>query len=312
MGSRVSFSPVTPTLAVRRLPCSHFCSLPAGKPRTEIECITKRRAEEISHDDHNAFAFASDQANVCLHFRNPTQYNASPDTPSATTFWSESPDGSPQDPLMSGTIQDFQRELGNADPSRPNKSPSTKNGMASQGRNADIAPWASDNSFSTGSFDAREVSSRSGASDFQDPVFRSDDRRPSVISATSVSSQASKNSMPTNSRRAHNKKLAGFFTEDSRESSKSSDTSIATTGQRDHSASSRSRRNNSVHTNNSADGRPISENSSRPRTPPSSAVTPWLFQDFKVCPRVCVCIITFRKFASWLGGPRLLLDCGNV
>ena len=201
---------------------------------------------------------------------------------------------------MSGTIRDIQHELGSVDPPKANKSLSSKNGMASQGRNVDIAPWASgDNAFSAGSFDTGELLSKSAASDTQDSIFRGDDRRPSVISATSVSSQASKNSMPTNGRRAHNKKLAGFLNEDSRESSKSSDTSIATTGQRDHSASSRSRRNNSVQTNNSTDGRPVSENSSRPRTPPSSEITPWLFQDFKVRPRVHVCIINSGKFALW-------------
>ena len=205
---------------------------------------------------------------------------------------------------MSGTIRDFPREVGHADPSRQTPGPLSGYTESDQAPNADIAPWASESSFGAGTtslggaYDSgngksqrasslRPSTGMSGASDSPDPVFCSDDRRPSVISATSVSSQTS-NSRPTNSRRAHHKKLADFFSEDSRESSKGSDTSIATAGQRDHSTSSRSKRNNSIHTV-STDGRPTSETSSRARTPPSSDVTPWLFQDFKVRPRVRVC-----------------------
>lgn len=205
---------------------------------------------------------------------------------------------------MSGTIREFPRELGNVDYSRAPPAPVSKDEMPDQASNADIAPWASESSLGVGLMNSgglheksngksqrpsslRPDTAQSGASDSTDPIFCSDDRRPSVISATSASSQTS-NSRPSNSRRAHHKKLAGFFGEDSRESSKGSDTSIATAGQRDHSTSSRSKRNNSIHTI-STDGRPTSEASSRARTPPSSDVTPWLFQDFKVSPRIRVC-----------------------
>lgn len=246
-----------------------------------------------------------------MRFRYPNQHEISPDTPSATTFWSDSPDDSPQDPLMSGTIRDFPRERGTAVASSPNKPSSSQNGVPQHGPSTDIAPWARDCAFEAGSFDAgglldkangrsqgissvRPGTGQSAASDSPDLIFCPEDRRPSVISATSASSQTSV-SKPKSGRRVHNKKLAGFFGEDSRESSKSSDTSIATTGQRDPSISSHSRRNNSVYTNNSTDGRPASGNSSRPRTPPSSDVTPWLFQDFKVRPRVRVCITVGKK-----------------
>jgi len=213
---------------------------------------------------------------------------------------------------MSGTIRDLPREIGNVEPSRAPHAPMSRHAISEQAPNAEIAPWASRGSLAAGPtalgglYDSsgrknqrassiRPGTAQSGASDLTDPVFCRDDRRPSVISVTSASSQTSI-SRPTDNRRAPHKKLAGFFGEDSRESLKGSETSIATTGQRDHSTSSRSKRNNSVYTN-STDGRPTSETSSRARTPPSSDVTPWLFQDFKVSLRVRVCY-TISKFAS--------------
>lgn len=203
---------------------------------------------------------------------------------------------------MSGTIRDLPRAIGNVQPSRAPHAPMHE--MSEQASNAEIAPWASGGSLAAGPtasgglYDTsngqhqrpssiRPGTGQSGASDLPDPVSWCDDRRPSVISVTSASSQSSI-LRPTDNRRAAHKKLAGFFGEDGRESLKGSDTSIATTGQRDHSTSSRSKRNNSVYTN-STDGRPTSETSSRARTPPSSDVTPWLFQDFKVSLRVRVC-----------------------
>lgn len=205
---------------------------------------------------------------------------------------------------MSGTIRDLPREIGNVEPSRAAHAPMSQHATSGQASNAEIAPWANGGSLAAGPTASGDIYGRNsgknqrpssfrpgtgqrGASDAADPVFSHDDRRPSVISVTSASSQIS-NSRPTDSRRAPHKKLVGFFGDDSRESLRGSDTSIATTGQRDHSTSSRSKRNNSVYTN-STDGRPTSETSSRARTPPSSDVTPWLFQDFKVSLRVRVC-----------------------
>ena len=207
---------------------------------------------------------------------------------------------------MSGVVRELPQEIENPRFAKSSNLATSTNEKLTQAATADIAPWANDSAFGAGSFDTgglldnsigrkqaqsslRPSTGQSTTSEPPDPIFFPDDRRPSVISATSASSQAS-SSKPKNSRRVHNKKLVGFFGEDSRESSKSSDTSVATTNQRDHSTSSHSRRNNSVYTNNSIDGRPASENSSRPRTPPSSDVTPWLFQDFKVSPRAGVCV----------------------
>ena len=215
---------------------------------------------------------------------------------------------------MSGTIRDIPREMCGTDSCRAPPIPPSKYAAPEQAPSADIAPWASTSSLggipatSAGLYENsngktqrppsfRPDTAQSGTSDSPDPMFWGDDRRPSVISATSASSQTSNSRPAPNSRRAPHKKLAGFFGEDSRESSKGSDTSIATTGQRDPSTSSRSKRNNSIHTL-STDGWPTSETSSRPRTPPSSDVTPWLFQDFKVSPRVRHRYTDSIKFAS--------------
>lgn len=205
---------------------------------------------------------------------------------------------------MSGTIRDLPRENGKVEPSRAPIIPTSRHPMSEQASNAEIAPWASGGpttaglTASGGIYDSssgknqipssiRPGTAQSGASDLPDPMSWGDDRRPSVVSVTSASSQTSI-SRPTNNRRAAHKKIAGFFGEDSKESLKGSDTSTATTDQRNHSTSSRSKRNNSVYTN-STDGRPASETSSRARTPPPSDVTPWLFQDFKVSLRVRIC-----------------------
>ena len=113
-----------------------------------------------------------------------------------------------------------------------------------------------------------------------------DDRRPSIASATTVSSSGSKSSV---SGKFH-KKLQGFFgdeykglEEPSRQTSESSSIQGAhpgltpTSTQRD--------RNNSVNDGTKESG-PPSPSNSRPRTPaqqgPSYDVTPWAFQDSQV------------------------------
>lgn len=239
-----------------------------------------------------------------LSIRFPKPQQALPDLPSGGTFFSDSPDDSPQDPLMSATIHDFSQDVTALDPSRTQLPSFSHRPPSDQAANRDIAPWANEapelgGDLPSGGFfenngrnqrpsSFRPDTSRSGASDSPDPMFCGDERRPSMVSATSVSSQNS-SSRTNNVRGAQHKKLAGIFATEGRESSRSSDTSIATTSKRDHSESSYTGRNNSVYTQNSMDGPPTSASSSRPRTPPSSDVTPWLFQDFKVSPRVCVC-----------------------
>lgn len=119
-----------------------------------------------------------------------------------------------------------------------------------------------------------------------------EDRRPSIASATTVSSTGSKNSI---SGRVH-KKLQGFFGEDVQgqiqdgrgSSRQNSETSSMQNGQLPPFApggGSGRNRNNSMNDAILRSG-PPSPSSSRPRTPapqPSSEVTPWVFQDTEVC-----------------------------
>ena len=228
---------------------------------------------------------------------------------------------------MTGTIHDYRRDLACLDTNGGTVPSVSRHAPPTVVANADIAPWAV--------HDCRKVSTAGVASDgFYDdghskfqisPSFRpdtggtgtsgspdrlsyGDERRPSIASATTISSQNSNSNSNSNSRASISKgtrrsKIAGFFGDDGngRASSRSSDTSILTTGQREHSTSSFSQRdrNNSINAFN-PDGRPLTPGNSRPRTPlPSSDVTPWLFQDFKVSLNVCGSCVTqsllFRK-----------------
>lgn len=215
-------------------------------------------------------------------------------TLSMGTFLSDSPDS----PMEFGTSGTFY--AGSRDSTFPNLANERGLGASKQtpsnaaAPDAEIAPWLSSGPLETNggadggnSFDDVQGKARPARPDNQqnelvDPMFYTNDRRPSMASATTVSSQ---NSVPisraSTSRGNHSKRLGAYFGDDTLDSSRSSDTSILTTG-RDHSTSSQSRkaRHNSVQTNNT-DGR-ASSPGSRPRSPiPSSDVTPWLFQDFK-------------------------------
>lgn len=114
--------------------------------------------------------------------------------------------------------------------------------------------------------------------------FPGDDRRPSVASATTVSSSGSKSSV---SRGGFHKRLQNVFGEEfPADSRQNSDTSLTApyVGETQSLRGTRNR-NNSVNNTlgSSFNSRPGSPVSSRPRTPlPSSEVTPWEFQDFKV------------------------------
>lgn len=233
-------------------------------------------------------------------------------TPSMATFFSDSPD-SPMDLGMSSTIRDCGRDQG-ALPKRPEEPGQTASRQAPSASAPDdeIAPWLStapsafNGAVHNGSFfDDRPAKAHApattrpdtGAGDTFDPMFQSDDRRPSMASATTVSSQNSASISRTSTNRGtQHRRLGAFFGDDGQDSLRSSDTSILT-APRDHSTSSQSRkaRHNSVQTNNTDGGRPGSPTSSRPRSPlPSSDVTPWLFQDFKVRARDVVCSRTTR------------------
>lgn len=183
--------------------------------------------------------------------------------------------------------------------------------------NAYIAPWVNSSavvptSAFPGSFfddstenlqlspSFRPGTGRTGITDSPDVAYYGDERRPSVTSATTVSSQGSRSSI---SRGGFHKKLTGFFGEDfpgHDTPSHGSQTSLVTNGGREVATPSQRDRNNSVYTNNT-DGRPVSPTTSRPRTPlPSSDVVPWVFQDPQVSSRVRVCSEAI-KFASSRG-----------
>ena len=233
-------------------------------------------------------------------------------TPSMSTFFSDSPD-SPMDLDMSNTIRDCGREQGRYSNRKEERGPAAaKQAPSASAPDADIAPWMSTGpstfngvAHSGSFFDERTTNTKPSASvrpdtrasDSFDPMFYSDDRRPSIASLNTVSSQNSATVSRTNTNRgAQHRRLGHFFGDDGHDSWGGSDASILTPG-RDHSTSSQSRkaRHNSVQTNNTDGAHTGSPSSSRPRSPqPSSEVTPWLFQDFKVSARDVVCPCTTR------------------
>ena len=246
----------------------------------------------------------------CVSYRNQKNDSSphSADTPSMTTFFSSSPDVSPKEYAMTTTVHDCRRDLANLDTSQGSIPSFSKQPPSAVITSAEIAPWAvnegrtlsrggeaSQSFFDDGQNKLQaspSFQSDTGGTSSPDRATYGDDRRPSIASATTISSQNSNsNSRASISKGPRRSKIAGFFGDDGngRESSRSSDTSILTTGQREHSTSSASQRdrNNSINAFN-PDGRPLSPGNSRPRTPlPSSDVTPWLFQDFKVSRIVC-------------------------
>lgn len=216
------------------------------------------------------------------------------------TFFSDSPDESPPPDAVRRTILDYRPDKPGQDAAKGPIPSVSERPPSSEAPNADIAPWMDDAvpSFSTNGF---KMSSNffndgppklqlspsfrpgTGDSDSPDPMFQ-DERRPSL--ATSAATESSKTSMSkaSTSRGTPYKKVAGLFSDEGRKSSKSSETSLPNTLQREQTASSS--RHGSIHASHHSqeDGRPpTSPSGSRPRSPlPSSDVTPWVFQDFKV------------------------------
>jgi len=135
-------------------------------------------------------------------------------------------------------------------------------------------------------FGQRSPGFRPGSSQNEDMGFPGDDRRPSVASATTVSSTGSKSSVG----RGFHKKLQGFFGEDypgeSRQNSDSSLQQSAIAHQAEQGPSRPRNRNHSLSNVRQSGSRPTSPTSfSRPRTPTTSTeVTPWEFQDAQVRP----------------------------
>ena len=236
-------------------------------------------------------------------YRSNDGLHISPTTglPTTSTFFSDSPDASPRD-QGTGTFRNYRQEMGGLEVS--GKVPSISRDSPSTGTtNSEIAPWATEapslpylpSGMLNGSFfdDTQEKGQKSpslrpgtghtGASESPDHTLSGDDRRPSIASATTVSSQGSTQRL-SGSKQSNRKRLAGFFYEESpRDNQRDSDASLPSrTLSREHSIHAKEKRSSSVHTN-SYEGPPISPTNSRPRTPPpSSEVTPWLFQDFKV------------------------------
>ncbi|KAJ4346551.1 uncharacterized protein N0V89_010482 [Didymosphaeria variabile] len=112
--------------------------------------------------------------------------------------------------------------------------------------------------------------------------FPRDDRRPSMASATTVSSTGSKSS---GTRAGYHKRLQNVFGEDfPQDSRQNSDTSLPAPYVTESQSvrGGRNRANSQNNTLGSFNSRPNSPASSRPRTPlPSSEVTPWEYQDYK-------------------------------
>jgi adenylate cyclase len=176
--------------------------------------------------------------------------------------------------------------------------------------NSQIAPWSSGSNGTTmantawSSFyndsneDVSQLSpgfARPGTGSREDSMGfpLKDDRRPSVASATTVSSSGSKSSIS----RGFHKRLPNFFGEDfPADGRQNSDTSLGTPYATDAQSTRTRNRGNSLHnTIGSHHSRPTSPTSSRPRTPqPSSEVTPWEFQDSKVS-----CDHDFGNFSSF-------------
>lgn len=219
------------------------------------------------------------------------------------TFLSDSPDDVLPTDAIKGTYLDYRQENAKVEVAKGPTPSVSKHPPSTEAPNADIAPWMADglpalsthgltssNFLNDGSSKAQQSpsfrpdSGRTIDSESPDPMFLSNDRRPSLASATTVDSQTSLSKTSTN-RGIPYKKVAGFFGDEGRQSARSSDTNIPNTLQREQTSSSL---HGSRHASRD-EGRPISPGSSRPRTPlPSSDVVPWLFQDFKVSPGVSV------------------------
>ena len=119
---------------------------------------------------------------------------------------------------------------------------------------------------------------RPGSSSPSEPLGYRDERRPSQASEATVSSHNSGPKSNSHKTAAH-KKLTGIFGEEGRQSSRSSENSVPTGLLRERTQSSNQSSIQSSHT----EGAPTSTGSSSPQSSqPSSDVTPWLFQEFKV------------------------------
>ena len=184
---------------------------------------------------------------------------------------------------------------------------SSKPSQSIERPNADIAPWMDDGlpplathgltSLTNFNTDAPKLHLSSsirpdtGDSEPRDPLFDNDERRPSLATTESSQTSVSNSVSKTSTHRGTPYKRGGFFSDDyGQQSSRSSDTSIPATLQREQTSSSK---HGSIrhghHGSRDYSTASTSPTGSRPRTPlPSSDVTPWLFQDFKVGSHISV------------------------
>jgi adenylate cyclase len=117
----------------------------------------------------------------------------------------------------------------------------------------------------------RPDTARTNASDSAE--FEGDVRRPSIASATTVSSTGSRSSA-ANGR--YHKSLKGFFGEDPSDSRKGSTANLSEQISASNTSEKPTPRSGSTQTQNTVDERPKT-----PAPPPSSDVTPWAYQNFE-------------------------------
>ena len=237
------------------------------------------------------------------------------------TFFSDSPDEATPVDAIKGPRFEPEQNKQRSDGARGPISSTSKRPPPIEQPNADIAPWMDDGpelsthgltsltNFNTDAPKLQPLSSirpDTSESEPRDVVWDNEERRPSLASATTESSQTSVSnsvSKASTNRSTPYKKVAGFFSDDGRQSSRSSDTSIPATLQREQTSSST---HGSLHHGSRDEGRPpTSPTGSGPLTPlPSSDVTPWLFQDFKVSFRACnfaaqsLCACCYRRMST--------------
>ena len=227
------------------------------------------------------------------------------------TFFSDSPDETSPGDTSRGTFPDYRSERPRQEVGKKTIPSVSRRPPSTEPSTADIAPWMDDSlpSFSGQGFGSTSFFNDAlpnlqlspsfrpdtRGSDSPDPISRNEERRPSI--ATSITTESSQTSVSKASinRSTPYKKVTGFFNDDGRQSSRNSDVSIPNTLQREQTGGSR---HGSIHTSRDEGRPPTSPNNSRPRTPlPSSEVTPWLFQDFKVSTIACAWF-SYRRISN--------------
>jgi adenylate cyclase len=203
-----------------------------------------------------------------INNNNPTTGSNLPTPSMATSFYNDDSDMSAASPLSPAF------RIGNAPPPRSGhqqqQQQQQQQTMGSLDVLSDIAPFA-------------------------------DERRPSLASIATASSQGSKSSI----RRGGLQKLQGFFGEEfpGRDSSETSLQSSLAEKNRSHSYSHGRPTRERNYSNATDHTREASPTSSRPRTPvPAPEVVPFLYQNSDVRARYFACLLTRPAGLSWFAG----------